>query len=182
MADMRVLPGMEGGLVTDASGALVGALWLLLYSGQAAAEVPLVVPAGVLAAALADALGGPRPPGNTHASKDVALQAGSSAFAWVAASEFSEPHAINSADGGSARSASARYQLARAGVSGHGAAETYGAADPQRRRLAAMIASLEPVPAAGPANLAPALALAQRGVVGVVAAGGRWASGVVVNP
>jgi hypothetical protein len=183
MADMRVLPGMEGGPVTDACGALVGALWLPLYSGQAGAEVPLIMPAGVLAAALAVKASGWRPSDGTGASAESPSQTASEPFVEVNAIGLRERHAAEAQS-----STSAGPELVPVGVSGQevpAAAEARRPADPQRRRLAAVTTFLRPAAAAAtgpPLDLAPALALARRGVVGVVAAGGRWASGIVVNP
>ena len=183
MADVRLLPGMEGGSVCDAAGEFIGALWLPVYSGHAGAEVPLIVPAHVLAAALtAPAAGG-------------LSGAGASSTGPPAATGDAPPSAAPTGGGFTGRrlqravaegSAAAGRQLVSDAAAAEGppsSVVSHGSpVPPHRRRLAALAAALQPVLAAGPPDLAPAVELARRGVVGVVAAGGRWASGVVVIP
>ncbi|GAQ78665.1 hypothetical protein KFL_000170110 [Klebsormidium nitens] len=52
LADMRCLPGMEGGPVVDGSGGLVGLLWRPLRQRNSGAEVQLIITSDALAPAL----------------------------------------------------------------------------------------------------------------------------------
>ena len=176
-----MLPGMEGGPVTDAAGALIGALWLPIYSGHAGAEVPLIVPTGVLAAALPAAEWFNRLSDGGSSSEQPALEGGDSPSAAMdGRAMLSHPDGVSNQD-----AAVIGRQLTPVAVSAEGllwSPMSRGLAASHQRRLASFGAALRPVSAARPPDLAPALALAWRGVVGVVAAGGRWASGVIVNP
>ena len=181
ITDMRMLPGMEGGPVTDAAGGLVGMLWLPVYSAHAGAEVPLVMPAGVLAAALATNRSGHRSSSGWSAEQPTAAHGISPS---AAATDGSDPlrHSLDASVG--SRPAVGDRLVAKA-ASAEGSpwlTPDNSLRAPQQRRLASLAATVWPSPAGRPPDLAPALALARRGVVGVVAAGGRWASGVVVNP
>ena len=43
LPDLRMLPGMEGGPVVSPTGALIGALWLPMFSDRASAQARAVV-------------------------------------------------------------------------------------------------------------------------------------------
>ena len=183
MADIRLLPGMEGGLVCDAAGAFVGALWLPVYSGHAGAEVPLIVPARVLAAALnAAGVAGLSSPGASSTGQPAVRRHAPPIAAQTGSMDTSRrpQHALAAGPAASANqvvSEAAAAECLPPHMMSHDSP-----VGPHQRRFAALAAALRQVPASAPPDLAPAIQLARRGVVGVVAAGGRWASGVVVNP
>ncbi len=184
MADIRLLPGMEGGPVCDAAGTLIGALWLPVFSGQAGAEVPLIVPANVLAAALTAAgVAGLASQGASNTGQATAMRDASLTAARTGSRDISRRPQYALAAGPAALGQQLVSEAAAAERPLSLYAMNYDSpVVPHQRRLAALAAALRPVSVEGPPDLAPAIQLARRGVVGVVAAGGRWASGVVVNP
>ena len=157
LADFRALPGMEGGPVIDGSGALVGMVAAPLCIGGY--ELPVVMPAAALAAAISASL--PEVP-------SISRQPACSAAAVAACCKLP--------------SASARPQQA---VSQHGepAVQVERGACSAAAGVATAVPGASPLISAlsTPARGLAALLQAMHGVVGCSLSTGQWASGIIVN-
>ena len=229
--DMRLLPGMEGAPLVDSSGVMLGALCLPMYSTYAATEVPLGIPAAVLASTVraflqrsrsstqeGDGQGSLKPSaasGGREAAKMVGIRAkkhpvvstqymghGSTQAhlpppaPQYAVRQYETPGDKWERDKTYAkplgRQEGVDLVVRPGGVASESCVVHAGAINgPQhtqhaqhtqsavQRRLGVLQGGIQSAVEKG--GLSPAVAIARRGVVGISAAGGKWASGVIVN-